>query len=150
MRLSIIPVDGAVVVDGLGHMKLSWEGTPSDVHALQWFGDNGWIEYTDGRPNEDISVLPIWAGNAELAWVKANEPPPPPGPPTAEYNSLKATELLFQTDWVENPSVRNTSVTPHLVNTAEYDAYRLQLRAIAVNPVDGEITWPVKPSTVWA
>lgn len=149
MRLSIIPIDGAVVTDGVGHMRLSWEGTPADIHALQWFGDYGWIEYNDGKPNEDITLLPDWVFNAQVAWEIANQPPPPPGPPTAEYNRLKATELLFQSDWVENPSVRNTSNNPHITNTAELDDYRMWLRRLAVSPVEGHINWPTMPDVQW-
>ncbi len=150
MRLSIIPVDGSVIVDGKGYARLSWEGTPSNVHALQWFDNKGWIEYNDGQLNEDIALLPDWVFNAQMAWAEANEPPPPPGPPTAEQNANMASALLFATDWVENPTVRDTSLTPHLVNPNEFDAYRLQLRAIAVYPAEGELNWPVKPSPVWA
>lgn len=150
MRLSIIPVDGVVVVDGVAQVKLSWEGTPADIHALQWFGDTGWIEYIDDRLNEDISELPEWVTNAQAAWGVANQPPPPEPPPTSDYNCLKAKELLFHTDWSEIPSVRDTSLTPHLVNTAEFDAYRSALRQIMINPPEGELDWPAKPSAVWA
>lgn len=79
MRLTIIPSDSAVYKDGLCYSNLAWEGTPSSVHALQWFNDNGWIEFTDDNPydnhkpeNETITELPQWALNAVAAWDEQN------------------------------------------------------------------------------
>lgn len=149
MRLTIIPSDGAVYENGVCYSGLTWDGTPANVHALQWDNGTGWIEFNDGTPNEDIETLPLWAGNAEAAWTEANTPKPPE-PPTAEENKATAMGLLSATDWVNQPDVRNTAVSPHLVNGQEFDAYRLQVRQIAVYPVAGEIEWPVIPTEVWA
>jgi hypothetical protein len=149
MRLTIIPSDGAVYENGVCYSNLTWEGTPSNVHALQWDNGTGWIEFNDGSPNEPIDVLPFWAGNAEAAWTEANTPKPPV-PPTAEQNKQTAMGLLSATDWVNQPDVRNTAVSPHLANGADFDAYRLQVRQIAVYPVAGDLTWPTLPSEVWA
>jgi len=152
MKLTIIPSDGAVYENGVCYSDLTWEGTPYDVHALQYDSNllYGWIEYVDGvKPNEDIFELPQWALNAEAAWDAANNPPPPPEPPTAEENKQTATSLLAATDWVNQPDVRNTAVFPHLVNGNEFDAYRIAVRQYAVTPIAGEINWPVKPEEVW-
>lgn len=149
MQLTIIPSDGFVSENGIGYLKLSWEGTPPNVHALQWDTDSGWIEFNDGSPNESITELPAWVLNAETAWTEANTPKPPV-PPTAEQNKATAINLLAQTDWVNQPDVRNTAVSPHLVNGTEFDAYRLQVRQIAVYPVAGDLTWPTLPTEVWA
>lgn len=64
-------------------------------------------------------------------------------------NTAKATEGLKATDWVENASVRDTTVVPHLANAAEFDAYRLALRAIIVNKVANVEEFPVAPEEVW-
>lgn len=149
MKLTIIPSDGAVYENGVCYSDLTWAGTPSNVHALQWDTDSGWLEFNDGSPNEPITVLPMWAANAEIAWTEANTPKPPE-PPTAEQNKATAMGLLSATDWVNQPDVRNTAVSPHLVNGAEFDAYRLQVRQIAVFPIAGDLTWPTKPDEVWA
>jgi hypothetical protein len=46
MRITIIPSDGAVYEDGLCYAPLVWDGTPPNVHALQYFDNNtGWIEF---------------------------------------------------------------------------------------------------------
>lgn len=74
MRLTIIPIDGAVYENGLCYSNLTWEGTPEDVHALQWFDVDGWIEFTNNvKPSEIIAELPQWALNAMEAWDVANQ-----------------------------------------------------------------------------
>lgn len=82
--------------------------------------------------------------------VVAEYVPPPVIPPTAEQNKQKATQLLQQTDWVNQPDVTDTSLTPHLLNHSEFIDYRSALRAIAVNYVEGNIDFPVKPQEQWS
>lgn len=69
---------------------------------------------------------------------------------TSEQNKATASQLLADSDWAENPSVSDTSVTPHLTNIADIIAWRVAVRAIAVNPTAGDIEWPVKPKIVWS
>lgn len=73
MRLTIIPVDGFVAVDGVCKyhpLDLSSCNIPVNVHALQWYDNKGWIEFSDdGDPftpkpaNKLIETLPSWAYN---------------------------------------------------------------------------------------
>ena len=181
MKLTIIPSDGFIAENGISYSQLSWVGTPPNVHALQWDSSTpinrvlksvveelvneelvpitmesistyyGWIEFNDGTPNEDISVLPSWTDNALEAWTQANNPPPPPPPepPTAEENKMTAIGLLQETDFAEYPSVSDISKIPHLANAAEFISYRDQVRVIAVTPIAGDLTWPTKPQEVW-
>lgn len=62
MRLTIIPSDRAIGIDGNFFLKikqdLSW--IPSDVHAVQWDGTKGHVEYIDDRPNLQIEELGIF------------------------------------------------------------------------------------------
>lgn len=60
----------------------------------------------------------------------------------------QAMALLSQTDWVEMPSVANTANSPHLANYAAFLAYRLALRAIAVDPTEAP-SWPSLPMEQW-
>lgn len=76
MRLTIIPADGAVYVDGEVQSELDLQVVPSDVHALQWNNSSGWIEFVTGvddiKPaNEKIEVLPEWANMCVAAWDAA-------------------------------------------------------------------------------
>lgn len=68
MKLTIIPSDKAVVKDNVGRTELSinLEDIPSNIHALQWLDDKGYIEFindADGNKplNEPIEELPTWA-----------------------------------------------------------------------------------------
>lgn len=150
MRLTIITDDGSVYEDGVCYSGLTWEGTPADVHALQWYDTFGSIEYIgNDKPNEDITVLPDWANNAMAAWTVANTPVPPQ-PPTAEQNKKTASYKLYQTDWTTIADVSDpTKSNPYLANSAEYVTYRNAVRQYAINPVAGNIDWPVEPTAVW-
>jgi hypothetical protein len=71
--------------------------------------------------------------------------------PTAEYNKQKAKQLLQDTDWTTIADVANPALSnPYLTNQAEFFAYRSALRAIAVNPTAGALTWPTKPQEQWS
>lgn len=65
MRLTIIRDMGLVHVDGNGFDELDMSDVPADVHALQWYGSNGEIEYNDGKGNAEITELPVWANLAK-------------------------------------------------------------------------------------
>ena len=78
MKLVIIPVDGAVYVDGFAYsgMNLSTCNIPANVHALQWNGVKGWIEFVEdenfNKPdNQIITELPEWANQAKIKWDEA-------------------------------------------------------------------------------
>ena len=73
-----------------------------------------------------------------------------PPPPIAIQNKFTAISLLSATDWVTFPDVINISITPHLLNQDEFLEYRRQLRIISLDPVDGNINWPVIPDEKWA
>jgi hypothetical protein len=72
MRVSIIPVDGVVVLNGVAKDKLDLSFM-SDVHAVQWYDTWGEVERYDGiakLPNERIeSIAPYQA--AIDAWNAA-------------------------------------------------------------------------------
>ena len=148
MRLTIIIPDSAVYKDGISYLPLTWEGTPENVRALQWFDISGWIEYSDGKLNEDITELPQWAYNAIAAWDVANTPLPPE-PPTAEENKATASSLLSETDWTTIADVADPINSPYLANQGEFISYRNLVRQIAVYPTAGDLVWPVKPNEVW-
>lgn len=104
MKLTIIPSDKTVYKDGGFEKELLWSDTPTGIHALQWEGSSGWIEFTDDRANEAISELPQWALNAVSAfeYSKANPAPiplldiPSDIPPTKEELLAKLLEIQAQ------------------------------------------------------
>ena len=98
MRLTIVPVDGAVSVNGKGFGGLDLSFMEASVHAVQWYETHGEIERKDpitGRmvANEVITsidafqpVLDVWqaAKTAEEAAVivAANNQPTTTGSQT--------------------------------------------------------------------
>ena len=62
MRLTIIRDMGLVHIDGRGYDEIDMTGVPDEIHALQWDGEKGEIEYVSSdKPNELVSVMPSWA-----------------------------------------------------------------------------------------
>jgi len=150
MKMTIIPSDKTVYVDGISYAPLDWQGTPIGIHALQWFDVAGWIEYADNSiPNEQITELPQWALNAYDAWVVANTPVPHIA--TAQENQAIASSLLYDTDWTTIPDVADpTKSNPYLTNANDFVVYRNQVRQIAINPPEGNIDFPTRPTPVWS
>src|SRR6056297_3633892 len=85
MKISIIPVDGAVVKDGVGYvdLDLSVAEIPDDVRALQWVDSAGEVEYLDNETSP-VKTFPTWAEAALGVWAVAHEeataPEPEPRP----------------------------------------------------------------------
>lgn len=101
---------------------------------------------------------PIFAVQSDIAgpgWTYVNGQfvaPPPPKPTPQELIvacKQKAIALLQETDWSELPSVTNPNNPHHLINAAEFAAYRIALRSYAINPVENP-TWPTPPTEQWS
>jgi len=81
MRLTIVPDDGAVYKDGFSYSGLVLDFVPDDVHALQWYGEFGEIEFKSAfngtaivKPaNSVITSLPEWANQAVAKWQEAED-----------------------------------------------------------------------------
>lgn len=58
--LTIIKDDKWVSVDGYG-CTLDSVSLAANVHAIQWDGSAGWIEYNDGTANETISSISAYS-----------------------------------------------------------------------------------------
>ena len=76
MRLTIIPFDSIAIIDGVAK-KSDFSGCniPPEIHALQWYDNRGWLEYSESadpflpkKPNEDIYSLPDWANACVEVW----------------------------------------------------------------------------------
>jgi len=150
MLLTILPIDGNVIKDEVGYIDLNLSscGIPSNIRALQWQETAGWLEFWD-QQNEDITSLPSWVDCCLAVWTVANTPVPP-SPPTAEDNKKTAIGILQQTDWTQIPSVSDPALSnPYLANKNAFDIYRNSVRQYALNPIAGDINWPVAPTEVW-
>lgn len=151
MKLTIIPGDGSVGEDGVFYssLDLSSCNIPANIHALQWDGAAGWIEFKDPVPNEEISSLPAWTNCCMAKWTEANTPIPP-SLPTAQQNKANAVRKLQATDWTTIPDVADPAKSnPYLSNAQDFVVYRNAVRQYAINQVAGTINWPTLPQEVW-
>ena len=84
MRVTIIPSDGFVSVDGEGYDGIDLSFMSEDINALQWYGSDGEIERKDERnrivSNEKITdispyqpALDSWQVDKEIAEQEAQE-----------------------------------------------------------------------------
>lgn len=73
MRVTIIREDQLVQKGDVSYNDFDLSSVPSNVHALQWNGEKGWIEFVSdadfNKPaNEVIETLPQWALDAVAMW----------------------------------------------------------------------------------
>ena len=152
MKLTIIPIDGIVKKDenAYTNLDLSTCAIPSNVRVLQWQETLGWLEFWD-QDNQDITELPSWTNCCLAKWqVVYDKEHQSPMPPTAKDNKNKAIDLLAQTDWTTIPDVSDsTKSNPYLSNVNDFVTYRNAVRQYAINPVVGDIAWPILPQEVW-
>jgi hypothetical protein len=103
-----------------------------------------WVDCPD-----DITAGNYTYSNGQFILVPQPEPVPPT-PPTAEENKQAAIGRLERTDWLTIPDVSDpTKSNPYLSNVQEFVVWRNAVRQYAINPVAGNIDWPVKPTEVW-
>ncbi len=90
MRVTIIADDGKVGVDGV-FRSVNLSALDANIHAVQWDGTVGHIEFKDRSPNEVIDDFAAFQSFV-AAWTAAAPPPPPPSPPKSKA-PLTAEEL---------------------------------------------------------
>lgn len=151
--LTIIAEDSSI---GKGEQKtnklffdefdLSTSGIPDNVHALQWDGSAGEIEFNDGTFNQTIAELPSWAVACDALWQARKYDYENPAPLTDEQQTLanknRAKSLLADSDWAALPDT-------NLSNQTEWDSYRAALRSIFLNPTP-DASFPTIPDAIWA
>lgn len=130
------------------------DGGPSD----EWMAEQGVKRVNVFRPHDAeteklVSCMPVIEGD----WVYTVEVQPLTEEELEARTSNKkvqnaalARQKLQETDWSELSSVRNPAITPHLVNTSEFDTYRLKLRQIVLDPPAEVASWPELPDGVWS
>jgi hypothetical protein len=95
-------------------------------------------------PSEDGQI------GGEYIDGKIVNPIPPDAVPSAAQNKQIAAGFLAQTDWTTIPDIADPTVcNPYLTNRNDFIAYRNTVRAIAVNPTAGFLTWPNIPKAIW-
>jgi len=148
MRLTVIVADKSVYKNGSRYGELDLSFVPSDVHALQWFNDNGWIEFVGDAANQSITQLPDWANQCVALWDEADYLEKHPPAPSEEQRIADCKETariwLTLTDYAALPDV-----TERLLNHAEFISFRATVRGLYLNPVPDPV-WPTLPTAQWA
>lgn len=137
-KTSLAAISAGPLPDVWGNISGMADLSPADAADLTWAGydDYGFYQRADALAF-GVSQASIDAADATYALVRG------------EDNARRAKQELLDSDWCEYPSVRDTSVFPHLANGSDFDAYRLVLRAITVNNTPDVETWPERPTAVW-
>ena len=157
MRLTIVPEDKVIIIDGDGvhcsHVDLSW--IPADAHVIQWDDTKGHIEHLD-KPPTNITELGIYQqavtdhANEKVLAAAAIEAA---RDHLAEVKEYRNAQLVWS-DWT-----RLDDVTLAADKKAEWATYRQALRDLpATIAADSNLTakaladnhshsaWPTKPS----
>ena len=89
-KVTIIADDGVVGVDGV-FRSVDLTGLDPDIHAVQWNGAAGEIEYRAGRPPEVMNDLTLFQPLVDL-WAAAA----PPAPTLDQMKASKHGEFMTE------------------------------------------------------
>jgi hypothetical protein len=78
MRLTIIPLDNVVTIDGISFNTIDLSSIPLDVHAIQWYNTIGEVEIKDvetGRMlrNNTIDSISTYQSIIDQFYILKNE-----------------------------------------------------------------------------
>tara|TARA_B100000131_G_scaffold224717_1_gene216324 strand:- start:1399 stop:1896 length:498 start_codon:yes stop_codon:yes gene_type:complete len=138
MKVTIIPADKFISVGGTAYLGIStdWSYVPSGVHAVQWDGSSGEVEYNDGSPNVGITSLGVYEAavthheteRLRLAAIEAAEQAQLANKDWDNEFRRQRRFLLEDCDWTQaNDSPLSTS------KKTEWATYRQVLRDLPSN-----------------
>lgn len=132
MRISIVIPDNVVVIDGVAR-QVDCSGVEPDLHAVQWYGKHGEVEYAGAkRRNVIITDLEPYA-SLITQWEQWT--PPPPGIPTAPtvVSRFQAKAALHQAGLLEQiQALMADPATPFLTRLAWEEAQEFSLDSPAL------------------
>lgn len=102
MRVTIVPADQCVIVDGDTLSGLALPAAPN-VHAIQWHGTHGIIERRTGAAEyfTDESVIAPFVAVWQARRDELDNPPPPPVPTLAEAKEAAIAAVNHRRDDLE-------------------------------------------------
>ena len=120
-QVTVIPADKVISVNGLG-LNFNFPA-PANMHALQWHGEAGHIEYTDGQANRPLTA--------------------------ADYNAeVAAFTALWQAEYDRLEEERNRPLTPEeqkQVRMAEIKSRLLEIDLESVRPLRARVHGTATP-----
>jgi hypothetical protein len=111
MRVTIIPSDGLVSIDGEGFSDIDLSSIDPSVHAVQWYDTEGEIEVKDTRgrivENREITsfeefdfVVPLWEAEKAKAIQEAQA--------LADLQAQMEAQALIETQTIANTQTQQT------------------------------------------
>jgi len=151
-RITIINNDNGTVdvnLNGSNVEQVPTKNLDSTIHAVQWYGDHGEVEYVDHNEEiTDFSEFDIILTDRQneidrrdeeaIAEALANEPS------ESEKDRSNRDILLMETDWIVIKYIDLGQSVPQ-----EWADYRQALRDITEQDgFPGNVVWPEEPTTV--
>ncbi|WAW10008.1 hypothetical protein NB640_12435 [Oxalobacter vibrioformis] len=116
-QITIVPENGLVMIDGRGFEGLDMTSLASNIHAVQWYGNSGEIEYkinAQGVKPANTSfysldayarIIALWEAEKDAA----DNPPPAPPPTIEEIQALLDAGL---STWIHRQIATRPDGTP--------------------------------------
>lgn len=150
-RITIINNDNDTVDVNLNGENL--ENVPttnldSSIHAVQWYGDHGEVEYNDHNEEiTDFSEFDVIMTDRQAEIDRRNEEAVQEAlnnePSEEEKDRAERDDLLNETDWIVVKYLDIGTLVPQ-----EWSEYRQALRDITEQAgFPGNVDWPTEPTT---
>ena len=120
------------MIDYAAILSLNYIGAQWSLNGDSYEG----LEWHDSTPKPTQAEL-------DALWIPTQEAD------SKAANKATASSLLACTDWTTIADVASPTNNPYLGNQADFIAYRNVIRAIAVYPPAGQVTWPTAPTEIW-
>ena len=120
------------MIDYTKILSLNYPGAQWSMDGDSYEGLD-WLDSTPKPTQEELDAL----------WIPTQEAD------SKAANKATASSLLAGTDWTTIADVASPSNNPRLGNQSDFIAYRNVIRAIAVYPPAGQVTWPTAPTEIW-
>lgn len=133
MRVTVVPSDSCVIVDGDMLSDLSLPSAPG-VHAIQWYGSYGVIEKTSGAPERisDESAIAPFVAAWQARRDEIDNPPPPPALTLAEAKSAAKAAVKRTRDRIET---QGFSYLGRLFDSDERSVQRITAAALTAQVI---------------
>jgi len=108
--LTIVKIDGSVSRDGVG-FAIDCSSLASNIHAIQWDGSAGEVEYTDGTVNTTIDSIAAYSSITDAYATAKSEAD---SAATTLANAQTAQENTYQFKRVHDATTRYADVNEQL------------------------------------
>jgi len=150
-RITIINNDNGTVdvnLNGETLEQIPTTNLESSIHAVQWYGDHGEVEYSDR--NEEITdfsdfdaILTDRQAEIDRQDEEAVQEALENEPSEEEKDRAQRDSLLEETDWIVIKYMDMGQSVPE-----DWSNYRQDLRDITLQDgFPGNVTWPEEPTT---